>query len=100
MQRLLPKIVHQSVADRLYPPQDDNTHYVDGFLNDRKSFADARNNVPGGVPANAYASTALKLAALTDFDDKILAITVSSNEENASKRSHDRRADVPTYVRR
>ncbi len=85
MQRLLPKIVHQSVADRLYPPQDDNTHYVDGFLNDRKSFADERNNVPGGVPANAYASTALKLAALTDFDDKILAITVSSNEENASK---------------
>ncbi len=84
MQRLLPKIVHQSVADKLYPPQDDNTCYVEGILNDRAPPSDAKNKAPGGVPANAYASTALKLAVLTEFADKILAITVSPNEENAS----------------
>jgi len=35
MQILLPKIISQSAADKLYPPQDDNTHYVVGYLNDR-----------------------------------------------------------------
>ena len=84
MQSLLPKIIPQSVADKLYPPNDDNTYYVVGHLNDRAPPVEARNPGPPGVPANAYASTALKLEVLTGFLNKILAITVSTNEENES----------------
>ncbi len=91
MQILFPKIISQSAADTLYPPQDDNTHYVIGYLNDRDPPVNAKNPGPPGVPANAYASTALKLEVLTGFVNKrlqgfskILAITVSPDEENES----------------
>jgi hypothetical protein len=64
MQSLLPKIIPQSMADKLYPPHNDNTYYVVGQLNDRAPHVHARNPGPPGVPANAYAPTALNLGNL------------------------------------